>query len=525
MALVSVRLRRGIFIVPAAFVLLAAACGSAESSTPPASTTVPTVASAAASTPLPTTAPGAAEPTAVPATAAEATAVAATVPLEPTDPPAAAGQAGAAGIGDSLYPEYGNGGYDVANYDIAFTFDPVSREIDGRTIIDMTPTEDLSSFNLDLVAFAVDTVTVDGEDAPFERNGQELIITPTAALAKGTPTSVRVEYNGKPHTFTASALGSTGWVDYGDAILVAGEPEGAAGWYPVNDHPADKATYSYAVTVPREWEVATNGVFVSREQTNDSLTWNYRMNQPQASYLTTMFIGQDILLEDAAPSQSGVPVRHAFAAAVADDARFAMRNTDEMIDYFETIFGPYPFDNYGAAVIAEPLSFALETQSLSVFGNSFMGESVVAHELAHQWFGNYVSLSDWRDIWLNEGFATYAEHLWADHIDSSFDINATLRAERDQYSILLGEPPGSPSADDIFELAVYFRGGYTLHALRLTVGDDAFFTILKEWTARFGGGSATTNDFIALSEEISGQELGDFFNAWLFENTVPTFPG
>lgn len=436
---------------------------------------------------------------------------------------------GGPGLGDVYYPGYGNGGYDVAHYDLTLDWDDDERTIDASAVIELTAIQNLSEFNLDLVGLNVNAVTVGGEPATFGRDGRELTITPAEPLAEGVEATVVVDYSGTPGTVpSATGVFSGGWLDDGDSIIVVGEPESAAGWYPVNEHPADKATYTITVIADSDLSVAANGIQTSRVEADGKVTWTYASNDPQASYLTTLGIG-DYQLHQAPPSESGVEVRHWFDADVFDDGVSTMSRTNLMIDAYEALFGAYPFDNYGAIVVDEDLGFALETQTLSVFGGDLVDgsarfEDIVAHELAHQWFGNHVSLSQWQDIWLNEGFATYAEYLWFDAIDPNYDLDAALRADYDRFGGLLNTPPGRPSPNDLFHPTVYLRGGFTLHALRVEVGDDAFFATLRGWVDRFGGGNATTSDFIDLSEEISGQDLGDLFDEWLFAEQIPDFP-
>jgi aminopeptidase N len=197
-----------------------------------------------------------------------------------------------------------------------------------------------------------------------------------------------------------------------------------------------------------------------------------------------------------------------------------------MIEVFAERFGPYPFEVYGALVVPEFLGYAIENQSLSMFGietvTSGSGEAVIAHELAHQWFGNNVSVAQWDDIWLNEGFATYAEALWRDAIDPAFDVDAEMRRRAAGGADL--SPPGDPGARGLFSPGVYQRGALTVHALRLTIGDDAFFALTREWNRRFGGASASTADFIALAEELGGRDLDGFFRQWLFDDAMPPLP-
>lgn len=499
--------------------LVAGACGGAVEINAPASDE----AAVAATEPEPTPAPSA-EPEPTPK------------PEQPDPEPEAEATpslrqqagVGAAGIGDSLYPNLGNGGYDVQSYDIALQWFPDDGHIEATTTIDAITTDDLAAFNLDFVGLTVDEVLVDGQPAEFTRDEPELVISPVMALTAGAEFVVAVEYSGVPapvglDTFTPVA----GWTTTDDGIFVAGEPTGASGWYPVNDHPRDRAAYRFAITVPPDYEVAANGTLEGTEAGDDGVTWRFDAPNPMSSYLVTLAIDLG-LVEVEQGEFDGVLLRHYFDVEIADAAGADTVRLPEVLAFFSEQFGPYPFDTYGHLVVDATFGAALETQTLSIFsadtisGDSASVSAVVAHELAHQWFGDYVGPADWSDIWLNEGFATYAELLWAEHDGlQSVDEVAGFVVDDEFFSAV---PPGSPPADDLFNASVYFRGAVTLHALRLTVGDDAFTTILREWVTRFGGGTASTADFIALSEEISGSDLGAFFDGWLFSETVPELP-
>lgn len=457
--------------------------------------------------------------------------------LEDSDPDAGADGTGVdpaldggAGLGDRYYPGYGNGGYDVQNYDLTIDWNHTDRSMDATAVIDLIPTQALARFNLDFVGLAVSSVVIDGRDAEWTRDGRELVITPTDNLREGVPAQVTVDYFGEPDVLQSlGAPFSGGWTDLGETIVVVGEPEGAAGWYPVNEHPTDKATYSITLTTDSSLTVAANGIQTAKIDNSDgTTTWAYVTDDPQASYLTTLGIG-DFIYHEGDPSRSGIPVRHWFHADKFDESVVTMERTGQMIDAFESIFGPYPFDVYGSMVVDGDLGFALETQTLSVFGGDLVDnfatyEDIVAHELAHQWFGNHVSLGQWSDIWLNEGFATYSEYLWLEQIDPGYDIDADIRDLHASLGFITQSPPGAPPADDLFNASVYIRGAFTLHALRVTVGDQAFFQIIAEWVEEFGGSWAVTSDFIQLSEEISGQDLDGFFDMWLFAEGLPELP-
>lgn len=437
---------------------------------------------------------------------------------------------GSSGLGDRLYPQLGNGGYDVETYNLMIDWDNSARTIDGQAEIRLTATQPLRRFNLELRGFDITNVTIDGEAAKWSRSGDELTIDAAVEIATDENATVGIAYSGKPSQFRSSLGIAEGWIDLGDGIIVAGEPRGAAGWFPVNEHPTDKAIINLTVTADDDLTVVSNGTLADSTTTAGRTTWNYTNEHPMASYLLTLAIG-DYERHDGRASDSGVPVRHYFHTQTFDKAVATMERTGEMIDAFESMFGPYPFENYGTVVANEPFGFALETQTLSVFGddlligNSLIGhEDIVAHELAHQWFGNHVSVGQWSDIWLNEGFASYSEHLWKEASRPGYDLDAEIRGEYLRFGDFLDTPPAAPQADDLFNASVYLRGGYTLHALRITIGDDVFFRLINTWLVEFGGSHGTTGDFIGLAEDVSGQDLTDFFDGWLYQSVIPPMP-
>ncbi|MFN8661102.1 MAG: M1 family metallopeptidase [Thermomicrobiales bacterium] len=400
---------------------------------------------------------------------------------------------------------------------------------------------------------------------------------------------------------TITAIG--GYYSTGTSVFVAGEPFGAESWYPVNGHPADKATYTLRITVPTGYDVVANGQLVETIEGDAGTTTVWDSRDPMASYLVTFHAGDlDIeRFEDA----NGLPYVLAFSPETPEVQRAALRRLPEIVAYFNEVLGPYPFESAGATVVGAQLPFAIETQTLPVYsmtvvppGSSPTQEEIdqstiiVAHELAHQWFGDSISVLRWQDIWLNEGFATYAQLLWLEHDqgvaarDARLELyraaaegviaftDPTLVAERSALDVLqtleaLGVNPafasvyraalGADSNDDLATIPAatalaalpglgvpvdvfpgaparlgdpglhwlfsssltYGRGALTLHALRQEIGDEAFFTLLREWTARYQNGNAAIPDFISLAETVSGRDLTEFFDEWLYALPLP----
>jgi aminopeptidase N len=433
---------------------------------------------------------------------------------------------GAADVGDPYLPGYGNGGYDVAGYALRLRYDPATDTLSGTATVTATATADLSRFNLDLSGLTVESVRVDGAAARHTRDAAELVVTPARGLARGTRFTVEVAYRGVPAPIVSPGLGAAGFAATGDGAIALGEPESASTWFPVNDHPRDKATYDLQLTVPDGLAALSNGVPGPRRGSGGWTTWTWTENTPMASYLAFVVIGR---YQVSTGTHAGRPVVTAVpeGSPVAGPGGASVARTGEIADFLAGLFGPYPFDSYGGIVVDDPrIGYALETQSRPVYGPAFFAggpdASVVAHELAHQWFGDSVSVTRWSDIWLNEGFASYAEWLWEEHsggrkVGENFD--QTYAAT--DWS----RPALDPGRADLFGRAVYKRGALVVHALRLTIGDEAFFRLLKTWTAERRGGNATTADLVATAERVSGRPLGPFFSAWLSGTTAPVVPG
>jgi aminopeptidase N len=453
---------------------------------------------------------------------------------------------GAEGAGDAYFPFAGNGGYDVEHYDLDLTYTPpaaapapLTGQLSGVATIDLVATQNLDRFNLDLRGLDVQSITIDGKRATeisppapgATVDGRaywqvqddaarvwELTIQPRPKLKVGEATQLKIHYGGattRPRDIEGFLYG---WVTTRDGAMVVGEPEGSMTWYPVSDHPTDKATYSYEITVPEGKVAVANGLPTGHPVTRDGWTrWSWDAPDAQASYLATASVGDyDLRFSETA---GGLPIIDAVddaltpANAATTEASLALQA--DMIAFIEGAFVPYPFNSYGAIVDDDTVGYALETQTRPVYSLR-ASESTTVHELAHQWFGNAVSPARWQDIWLNEGWATYVEWLWDEHTggataQESFEDIMSIPADDEFWELTIADP----SPFGLFLDPIYDRGGATLHALRLEVGDDAFFAGAQEWLTRFDDGTATTEDFEAVYEGVSGQDLGAFFDTWL----------
>ena len=444
--------------------------------------------------------------------------------------------AGSSGLGDPYLPSAGNGGYDVSHYQVSLTVDPAADTLAGTTVVQARATQGLASFHLDLSGLEVKSVSVDGKAAKFRRKGSELVIVCPSTLDSGQDFAVEVSYAGRPKPVKDSSAFSMGWQDQDGYIFTLDEPSGADSWFPSNDHPSDKATYEFRITVPKPNVAAANGVLVATEDQGSDQTFVWEMRQPLATYLAQVTVGDYVVQTGTSPK--GVALRNYFAPALADRAAAAFARTGDVLDYYAGLFGPYPFEAYGVVVPPVQAGAAMENETLSLFGEDMLENRMadpvgamvyLAHELAHQWFGDSVTVSRWKDIWLNEGFAEYASWLWLEHDQGP----QALQSMVDQsIATLTGEsypPLGDPGLDGMFSTNVYERGALTLHALRLTVGDQVFFGILRDWVSKYRYGNATTDDFIALvrrdAPAVPADRLTGLLESWLFGERLPVLPG
>jgi aminopeptidase N len=446
---------------------------------------------------------------------------------------------GSEGIGDPYFPQLGNGGYDALHYALDIDAKVDTNQITATTTMQAKATQKLAQFDLDFTGFEIDSVAVNDAPAKYHRVGRELVISPAETISDGDTFNTTVKYHGVPGEGVTDVyeVFAVGWLHYDKGVYVASEPNGAAAWYPVNDHPRDKATYSIRVTVQKPYVVASNGVLQQTIDNGDTTTYVWGTDYPLASYLVALDIADFTVQQTQSPQ--GVPIRNYFPRESAAQGEKTFASTGDMIDYFSGLYGAFPFEAYGAAVADTNLSFALETQTMTLFGDDILNpdswqsaggpQGVIAHELSHQWFGDSVSLENWQDIWLNEGFATYSEALWFEHTNGAPTMQRILASWYDLISspqFTAGDiaAPGNPPAADLFNSNVYLRGAWTLHALRLKVGDSAFFSILRTYYDRYKYGNATTADFIKVAEEVSRIDLADFFDAWLYKTAVPSVP-
>jgi aminopeptidase N len=426
---------------------------------------------------------------------------------------------------DEYLPKNGNSGYQVSRYELELEYKVSINRLSGSATITAVALNELEQLTLDLsTALTVSKVSVNGKRAAeFSCRGGKLRIRLTSKLAAGAALSIVVRYGGSPRPMR-SLWGDVGFEELSDGVLVAGQPNGAASWFPCNDHPSAKAAFHIRVSTESRYRVVANGKLVSRRARSSQTVWTYEQPEPTSTYLATLQIG---VYEMARLARTPVPIQAALPERLRGDFDRSFARQPEMMQLFVKLFGPYPLANaYTVVVTDDVLEIPLEAQGISIFGANHCdgtraSERLIAHELAHQWFGNSVTARQWRDIWLHEGFACYAEWLWS---ESSGGPSADTLARR-HHALLRHKPQdlvlADPGPRDMFDDRVYKRGALTLHALRGRLGDEKFFALLKDWTDRYRHGTAVTDDFTGLAASYADESLQPLWNSWLYSTEVP----
>ncbi len=421
---------------------------------------------------------------------------------------------------DAIYPGLGAHGYRAEHYTVRIRYGVRSHRLIGDTTIRARATAALTSFDLDL-RLPAKVVSVNGEPARYTMSKGKLSVTPARPLAEGAVFSTRVRYAGFPAKVHFPESGH-GWMTTPDGALVAGEPWAASAWFPSNDHPTQKAPFDIIVTTSSAKKVVSNGNLVSRRTGKKGTTrWHWRMKRPMASYLAYVEIGDFTFERGRSPG--GIPYLYAIndhLGTVRKAAVASLRRTPRIVDFLAGKFGGYPFPSTGGTLADARFPFSLENQGRPQYSKVFFDhgadDGVIAHELAHTWFGDDVSVARWSDIWLNEGFAQWSEWLWEDHsgevsMRTNFANVWSYESDPRFWTVRIG----APTRSQVFSWSVYNRGAMTLAALRRVIGDRDFFTLLRTWLGQHRYGNATTQQFEALAVQVSGRDLTGFFDVWL----------
>ena len=428
---------------------------------------------------------------------------------------------GAASAGDPYLPTSGNGGYVVTHYDLDLTYRIETNQLRAVATITATATADLDRFSLDFAGLSVDRVLVDG-DRPrkFSQAARKIIIAPAETVEAGAEFEIVVRYGGAPHP-VKSPWGELGWEELADGVIVASQPSGAASWFPCNDHPSNKATFRIAISCEAPYTVVANGSLVEKTTRSGRTTWVYVTPEPMATYLATLQVGRYV-------RRSTDSAHLYYPPALAHSVLVDFARIDEMIALYVGLFGPYPFRSYSVVVTPDVLEIPLEAQGLGIFGSNHVdgahgSDRLIAHELAHQWFGNSLTLARWHDIWLHEGFACYAEWLWSE-ASGGRTAHELAVVHRSRVKTVAKDSlvVGDPGAQAMFDDRVYKRGALALHCVRTLVGDELFFDALRAWVAEFRHSTVTTQGFVEFFENHTGNRgIGAVVDLWIYRVPVP----
>jgi aminopeptidase N len=426
---------------------------------------------------------------------------------------------------DPYLPKNGNAGYRVSRYELDLEYKVSINRLAGSAAITAVTLTELQELTLDLSdALTVSKVSVNGKRAAhFACRDRKLRIRLQSKVATGAAMSIVVHYHGSPRPLR-SLWGDVGFEELTNGALVAAQPNGAASWFPCDDHPSAKAAYRIQISTENPYRVVANGKLVSRRVRSARTEWTYEQCEPTSTYLVTLQIG---MYQMTRLTKSPVPMQAALPERLRPNFDHDFARQPEMMQLFVELFGPYPLRNgYTVVVTDDALDIPLEAQGISIFGanhcdGSRTSERLIAHELAHQWFGNSVTVRLWRDIWLHEGFASYAEWLWSENSGGpSADELAQHYHEQLRHlpqDLLLADP----GPRDMFDDRVYKRGALTLHALRGRLGDEKFFTLLTDWTTRYRHGGVTTDDFTGLAASYCDESLQQLWDVWLYSTELP----
>ena len=427
--------------------------------------------------------------------------------------------------------------FNVSYYGLNLNIDPVTREISGKvTIQGMSLTTGLNQLEIDLLAnLVVDSVRQGSASLSFSQIEDLLKLPLQHTINNGDAFDITVTYHGNPEE---NNLGVYGWDYHGiqnsPIIWTLSEPYGAPAWWPCKDDPADKADSVFiTITVPNGLVAVSNGLLTSVTYPDAAhTTWSWRTYYPISTYLVSLAISNYASFTDwyVTATNDSMPVEYYVYPELLSNAREDLNITVEMISCFSGLFGEYPFlkEKYGMVIF--PWGGAMEHQTITSYGaglitgNHFF-DFINAHELAHQWFGDCITMRSWSHIWLNEGFASYAEALWEEYLGGKDAYLAYMRTqERSNFagSLYVAD---TTDINALFSSTVYDKGAWVLHMLRGVMGDSLFLASLKTYATHpnFTYSNALTEDFRDICETVSGQDLNWFFEEWVYRPGKPDY--
>lgn len=417
-------------------------------------------------------------------------------------------------------------GFDIQMYDLTLTINDQTHYINGNVVATVLAEENLSYIEYNLVGLTVNNVLVNNVPAAYTHtNG---IIHINLDIQAGATFTTQVFYSGNPQL--TSDIYHIGMIFTTNSVFTISDPDAARYWLPCYDHPWDKAIVNLTITMRSDWKVAANGLRTNIVNNGDGTsTTSWVGEHPMTTYLVCVTCGPYLEMNQSA---GNIPVQNFVMSNQYDNALITLSRVPMMIDYFSQLFGPYPFEKYGHAVVNMSTYGAMEHQTMTTLGNYIINgaltyETTIAHELCHQWYGNAVSFLTFKDVWLSEGFATYSEHLWKDKTEGWESACNYIRTEFHNYYLNWENIEGpqtiyNPSFNSYFAPPSYEKAASVLHMLRLKIGNANFFSLLQNWYNTYRDGNAITSEFQTMAEQISGQDLDQFFQQWIYSSGIPS---
>lgn len=447
---------------------------------------------------------------------------------------------------DPYAPGLGNGGYDAQHYhvDLAFTlnapenieegaeYDPADAEVrvDATTTVDVVATQGLDEIAFDFTGSTVTSVLVDGSDAEFEREPAKLLITLPEPAATGDELTIAVTYTGEPGLVDSRAARvEVGWSGTPEGTWhVRSDPDGAHRWFPVNDHPSDKATYLFDILVPIAYAAAAPGVLERSYSGIESSSYRWSVTDEIPPSSTTAVIGAlQVVADDQASAALAMDIRHVLPADMAADWPAALDAIPDMISFFEERYGPYPYDAFGVAVVDGPIT-GLGANTWAVLTREELqdedAELSIVRGLVRHWFGDSLTPASWKDVWLSTTPVRYSEWLWIERDLGDRYADAVASKARSNVAQSGWPAPTEPRIGDVYVGSVFIHGAVTFHAVRLRMGDAAFFDLLSTFYEEFAGGTATTNDLNTVILREAGSTIRYVYDQWLTADELPGFP-
>ena len=436
------------------------------------------------------------------------------------------------GIGDPTFPNLGNTGYKATHYGLKIDYNPDTNQLKGDVTMTAVASAVLGTFSLDFTGYVISAVKLNGSSVPYERTENKLMVKPTTPLAVGAKFSLETIYSGSPKQGQSAALPvgiKSGWIHFAGGAVAVCEPELAHTWFPCNDHPLNKATFDVVVSAPAPYVAISNGMGANAGPN----TMHFVLDKPAMTCMTTVCFGKFATLKQVGPNQ--LPITNYIPLGEEMTYLKRLGITPKFMQYLSERIGPYPFSSYGAIILPDSVrsvndlmtGSAIETTAIPVFGPSgATSPETLCHELAHQWMGDCVSITNWGDdIWWVEGFAQYAEWLMTEMTDGPEAYNRAVQAIYSQFS---SQPhwlhPGHLSAAEMFGAGSYVGGALTFHALRKELGDAKFFATVKQFIDKNRYGNASVKDWIEIASKVAGRDMKPFFEAWLYGDAVPKLP-